>query len=207
MSTWTTRGRRRAITNPASVTNPVSANVHCADGATSDAYCCADSNPRAASNSRSRSKVRTNSEEKKPMDKSPTQARRSASLGLRIERFRTDSGITTQHAINIATPAHTPNGPIDNAGSSRQATYPGSARISHTGFKSTRRTVTRWTWGRHADSSRPLALNGLAGNLEWAQLTGTASRAHGFAHGFHSLELDELGSGRPQIITVQEGLE
>src|SRR5579863_985399 len=186
MSTSTTWGRRRAITKPANVTNIVSANVHNAEGSTSEAASSLDSNRCTPSRTRSRSKVNTNSDEKNPMDRTPTQARRSVSAGLRKESFRTASGITTQQTTSSAIPANAPKGPTDNAGSSRQQMYAGSERTSHKGFKNRRRTVTFPLWGRCAASSRP---------------------AHGFAQRFHPPEFDELGRGCPQIIPVEEGLE
>src|ERR1700733_1942056 len=178
-------GRRRATPRPAAVTNTVSANVQRADGAAHDAACCADSSQCAANKTRSRNSVKTNSEEKNPMDRTPTQANRSFTAGLRNAWLRRESGMTTQQAIRNAMPAHTPMGPIESAGNSRQPIYPGSESNIHRGFKSTRRTVTNLMVGRNSPGSRPPRL----------------------AQRFHPLEFDELGRRCPQVVAVQEGFE
>src|ERR1700692_4474550 len=95
------------------------------------------------------------------------------------------SGMTTQKAISSRIPAHTPMGPIDNAGNRPQPIYTGSERSIHRGFN-TRRTVTDSMVGWNSPGSR---------------------LPHRLAQRFHPLEFDELSRRRPQIIAVQEGLE
>src|ERR1700676_1115403 len=63
------------------------------------------------------------------------------------------SGMTTQKAINSRIPAHTPMGPIDNAGNRRHPIYAGSERSIHRGFN-TRRTVTDSMVGWYSPGSR-----------------------------------------------------
>src|SRR5579863_257815 len=94
--------------------------------------------------------------------------------------------MTTQQASSDAMPAHTPMGPRESAGNSRQPTYPGSESRIHTGFKSTRRTVTNLMVGRNSPGSRP---------------------PQRLAQRFHPLEFDELGRRRPQVVAIQEGFE
>src|SRR5271156_3835698 len=97
------------------------------------------------------------------MNRRTTHVRRPASLALRIERLRTDSGMITQPMINDAVPAHAPKGPIDSAGNSRQPTYTGRERISQIGLNNTRRRLTGDEWGHYTASSRPRALVGSRG--------------------------------------------
>jgi hypothetical protein len=63
--------------------------------------------------------------------------------------------MTTQQAISNAMPAHTPMGPMESDGNSRQPIYPGSESSIHRGFKNTRRTVTNLMVGRNSPGSRP----------------------------------------------------
>src|SRR3984957_911309 len=94
--------------------------------------------------------------------------------------------MTTQQVISNAMPTHTPIGPTESAGNSRQPIYPGSDSSIHRGFKSTRRTVTNLMVGRNSPGSRP---------------------PRRLAQRFHPLEFDELGRRGPQVIAVQEGFE
>src|ERR1700731_3380682 len=94
--------------------------------------------------------------------------------------------MTTQQVTSNAMPAHTPMGPIESAGNSRQPTYPGSESTIHRGFKNTRRTVTDLMVGRNSPGSRP---------------------PRRIAQRSHAPEFDELGRRCPQVIAVQEGFE
>src|SRR5271168_5013298 len=151
--TSTTLGMRRAITKPASVIKTVRYKVQCALGATHNAACRLVRKKRAPRSTRSRSKVKTNKEERNPMAVRPTHDSASANLRFSMVRVRTDSGINQQQATSSAMPANTSRGPSDRADNSRQPTYPGSNRKSQMGLKSRRRIIreelTRkpQTWG------------------------------------------------------------
>ena len=70
----------------------------------------------------------------------PAHVRRSAHLRFRMPRAFKESGISAQQVIHNAKPAVNAKEPGDAAESSRQPTYPGTARNSQIGLNR-RRTI------------------------------------------------------------------